>query len=662
VPTSYLPIPRTSGPNGVGPTTFDADVLGRLDALRRWGLDLDRMADYVLFREGASYRASGALGLLFGPEPGAVLQNVIATLGTRAGYVVITGDEDFEWGSVPAVLAGYTGRLTIEVRGRSKINLSANGPRFLDCAATGSTQKVSLSGVVVDATNAPRVAGQGHALLFGNNRAGVLYNQIDFRSIRIRNCEVLNASSAAGEHTGVYLATQQTAAGQPRNVIEDIRIENLRVNGCIQAATIIGFKSGTWTGEPDIWGDDIFVDGWYHHLGSAATGFAASSHVHIGGRMQVGRVYVGNGYGFGSRDVGVEINQHQDATVENVVCEEYNGFSVLLTNHRPVRRLRDQHAVVRNVAGRHLAENNAVISNASSVVAVVQSAIAANPMGSVDVEGGKYYSNRPNLQSIDGYALRASEDFRSITVKDFESHWVGINHTSATAVNPRAFYFAPSASALVRLRRSLSVAEGTAAAGAAPINLYHFVANGQAVLDWDDPSVRMDITGASDFGHRGVQIGTVAGANIKGTIDRFKVLSAAATRPKGVSFAGTSTLTIPNEIRVQDADLSAMPSGSVEVDLTGQTKVRLEGTKWRVFPLPPVGVTVGASPWIYQATQGYREHVIVSGGTVSLIEFSRDGATWLGLGETAGMFVVDPGDQLRITHTAAPTVTRVPAK
>jgi hypothetical protein len=670
MPTGYLPIPRVTGPNGVGPTTFDADVLGRLDELRQWGLDLDRMADYVLYREGTTYRASGAAGVFSGAEPGAVLQQVINALGLRGGTVVLTGDDDFAWGSVPAVPAGITGRLTIESHGRAKVVLSAAGPRFLDPAPTGSTQNVTLRGIVVDAA-AIRDTVEGHHLLFGNARNGVLHSQIDFRGNHILGCQVLNGrvgTASATSHTAVYLATVHTAAGQPRNVIEDNIIDGLRVTGCLQAIAMVGIKSGTWTGEPDIFADGNIVRNVHHDVGSVPPGFAGSAHVHIGSRAQVGRGVVENVYGYGSRDVGIEINNFQDARVTNAVFEEYNGYAVLFTNHRPARRVADQQAIVRNVSGRHLAANGAVISNACSLVATVSSSVAAHPMGSVIVQGGKYYRDVPSLTSsgLSGIALIGTGEYRSLTVEDFESHLVGINHTdTATGANPRPFYFDPRTStALLRLRRCLSVASGTAAAGATAVNLYHFQVNGLAILDVDDTAARMDITGASDFGHRLMQIGNLSGSNIRGTIRRAKVLSAAATQPRGIVVSGTGSLTIPNELRIEDGDFSAMPSPSIDVfvDTTQVTKVRMEGVKWRVFPLPPVGVTVGTSPWVYQATQGYRERVIVSGGTVSLIEFSRDGATWFGLGETAGMFVLDPADRLRITHTAAPTVTRIPAK
>jgi hypothetical protein len=77
--------------------------------------------------------------------------------------------------------------------------------------------------------------------------------------------------------------------------------------------------------------------------------------------------------------------------------------------------------------------------------------------------------------------------------------------------------------------------------------------------------------------------------------------------------------------------------------------------------LPPAAVaavTPGVSPYIYSAP--VRGSLIVSGGTVSAIAFSRDGTTFYVTGQTAGMFLLAAADQLRITYTVLPTVTFVP--
>ena len=74
----------------------------------------------------------------------------------------------------------------------------------------------------------------------------------------------------------------------------------------------------------------------------------------------------------------------------------------------------------------------------------------------------------------------------------------------------------------------------------------------------------------------------------------------------------------------------------------------------------PSGITVGASPFTYQNTNTYPADVIVSGGTVSAIAFSRDNATFYTTGLTSGMFALSPYDFLRVTYTVAPTMTLVP--
>jgi len=78
--------------------------------------------------------------------------------------------------------------------------------------------------------------------------------------------------------------------------------------------------------------------------------------------------------------------------------------------------------------------------------------------------------------------------------------------------------------------------------------------------------------------------------------------------------------------------------------------------------LPPgneTALTIGASPYTYVA--GVKGSLIVSGGTVSALAFSRDGATFYSTGQTSGMFPLNARDSLRITYTVLPTVVFVPS-
>lgn len=74
----------------------------------------------------------------------------------------------------------------------------------------------------------------------------------------------------------------------------------------------------------------------------------------------------------------------------------------------------------------------------------------------------------------------------------------------------------------------------------------------------------------------------------------------------------------------------------------------------------PQSATPSGSPWVYQNTASSRVQVAVSGGTVTLIEFSRDGTTWVPCGLLAGLVTLNPSDRVRVTYAVAPTVNVIP--
>jgi len=90
------------------------------------------------------------------------------------------------------------------------------------------------------------------------------------------------------------------------------------------------------------------------------------------------------------------------------------------------------------------------------------------------------------------------------------------------------------------------------------------------------------------------------------------------------------------------------------------------GTMPRVDPqvsarsILPFAITPGASPYTFQNTNTYPADVIVSGGTVSAVAFSRDNVTFYTVGQINGMFALSPYDFLRVTYMLVPTMTLVP--
>jgi len=74
----------------------------------------------------------------------------------------------------------------------------------------------------------------------------------------------------------------------------------------------------------------------------------------------------------------------------------------------------------------------------------------------------------------------------------------------------------------------------------------------------------------------------------------------------------------------------------------------------------PSAIVVGPSPFTYVNNTGFPADVIVSGGGVSLLEFSRNGVTFFSTGSFYGMFTLSPYDRLRVTYQTPPQMTLVP--
>lgn len=75
-------------------------------------------------------------------------------------------------------------------------------------------------------------------------------------------------------------------------------------------------------------------------------------------------------------------------------------------------------------------------------------------------------------------------------------------------------------------------------------------------------------------------------------------------------------------------------------------------------PSSEMTITVAGSPFSYTApSKGF---VILSGGTVSAIMFSRTPGTFYLTGQTAGSFPVAQNDVLKVTYSAKPSMVFIP--
>lgn len=74
----------------------------------------------------------------------------------------------------------------------------------------------------------------------------------------------------------------------------------------------------------------------------------------------------------------------------------------------------------------------------------------------------------------------------------------------------------------------------------------------------------------------------------------------------------------------------------------------------------PSAITVTASPFSFQNTNAWPLDIIVSGGTVTNIEFTRDAVTYYSTGLLVGVVELSASDRIRVTYSVAPTMTQTP--
>lgn len=97
----------------------------------------------------------------------------------------------------------------------------------------------------------------------------------------------------------------------------------------------------------------------------------------------------------------------------------------------------------------------------------------------------------------------------------------------------------------------------------------------------------------------------------------------------------------------------------VEKGVTGRTWYQFLVDVWKGKP-PASESTVLATSSPFTYTAASKGFVIVQGGTVSLVQFSRNGTTNYTTGQTQGTFPLSQGDSLVVTYSVAPTLTWVP--
>jgi hypothetical protein len=103
-------------------------------------------------------------------------------------------------------------------------------------------------------------------------------------------------------------------------------------------------------------------------------------------------------------------------------------------------------------------------------------------------------------------------------------------------------------------------------------------------------------------------------------------------------------------------------------DIDANNAVAKFPSRYSFDPLPaaatdPFTITVGASPFSFVNHTSGKLEVMISGGTVSLIQHTRQGANGpitSATGMTSGTVLASSGDTITVTYSVAPTMAAIP--
>lgn len=182
-------------------------------------------------------------------------------------------------------------------------------------------------------------------------------------------------------------------------------------------------------------------------------------------------------------------------------------------------------------------------------------------------------------------------------------------------------------------------------------------ANGVAVVETDatiGATVGVDV-----FNRDGTLFDPAASADAAVATATGTVSPTAGQTPPQV---GANSITLAMMAKLAAGSFILNNTGSPATPIAGSAAQAraLLGVNPTADTVLPSAITPGASPYTYQNTAANEADVLVTGGTVSLIEFTRDNATFYGVGFIAGAVRLSPADRVRVTYTVAPTMTLIP--
>lgn len=483
---------------------------------------------------------------------------------------------------------------------------------------------------------------------------------------RIRTLNVQTTASATAQQFNIWIVIEATN-NATQYMFTNILVEQCEFNGGCYGVGLYGTHQSGFAGDPNIWMDNIVVRDIYHDTGVSPTTSDSFANVQVGSRAQGGRCWIANIIGKNSWDVGVEIDNFQQAFVNNIYLENWFGNGIAITNFNAPPQLNAHTYHLVNIAGNRNAGGWS--SNASSLIGMVQSNNSGGTpqtFGRVIAKNVKYYRTGSDLGSagIAGDLAALKLQMIEFSLTDAAYYAENLTYTSGS-FTPRVIYSTQTSRTRVTLRNIDIRMTGTFTVASPEIDMTGLYISGFCDLLADNVSVNMNMTNVHSNSQRGIDIGQAGSATVSGTIRNFRFTANGQTA-KGIIIQPSSKLTIANQIRVEDCDFSGMTGAtpqefSFPTDNTNKVKTWVYGIKWITFPKAAYSYAVPTSAVGTQYIDTWPGVLLIEGGTVTLVEVSRDNSTYFTVATGSGVAVpIVHTDYFRVTYSVAPTITLLP--
>lgn len=547
---------------------------------------------------------------------------------------------------------------------------------------------VWLHGFTIDANN---TEGQ-QAVLFGTIHTGVQQIRQSFGKVHLSDNHGFNLIPdriIGNKHRPfVWFGLKSQANSDTAITVDKVLLEDMSCDGANgywcggtlssdgnEISTVCRFK-------------DIECNRCSHERQSLPTTFQTSVNFHVGSEAVVDKLRVRHFLGRNSCDVGIEINNVVDALVTDStiydsysICFTHNNYSGLLneelqvTRHENCRAIRDILPADDNDPG------DGGHGNCKGF-GCGPGGLELNPVTGPNHGPLEYIncwyentnaSHEPSRVAFGAFSFSGAPS--RILMRDCGSIQ---RFTSAIAGNktPSAIYIDTIRNGLLKLQidNFKFVVRGTKDAGGG--NVYWtgvsisphdatFAPNAELDINFRNLEIDWDVTGANVGAIRFIEPKT---GIMRGYVSNISVRQITGTSNPHILYvaSGLTDLSIQDRLMLRDIDLGETSSGSVisylDADNTNRRNIMLEGyvPPGRTFTAASA-VTIGASPHTIEHLDFWPASYSIAGGTVSLVELSiNGGSTWTDIGIIAGVVTLRQADQLRITYSNAPTVTKLP--